>query len=107
MNEITEAQFYTSKNKNQMFKSFSFTKVATFAVIIFCTTLILANIFVGEKANAKALELANWKVEEVTSEAQAQQWLARKTQATKEILRLNSELAKEAQSKGLTQATLS
>lgn len=51
--------------------------------------------------NAKAEELANWKVQEVTAEAQIQFWTQSKTQATKEVLRLNGELAKEAQAQGL------
>ena len=61
--------------------------------------------FAVSGGNAKAQELANWKVQEVTAEVQIGQWTAAKTQATANILRLNGELAKEAQTQGKRQAT--
>lgn len=55
-------------------------------------------------SNAKAQELASWKVQEVSAEVQVQQWLQAKTLATQNILRLNGELAKDAQAMGKQQA---
>lgn len=70
----------------------AFSLLALFALYMFAVT---------GTSNANAQKLADMKVQEVTAEAQIQQWMATKTAATKEILRLNGELAKEAQGQGL------
>ena len=86
------------------------TKVIKYAFVIvmiglaFMAVLTMTNGKIG--LSAEALAIATQKQTEVQAEAQIQFWTTEKSNATKEILRLNGVLAKQAEAQGKQTATL-